>query len=144
MIDDRYTTCPCCLLGTVSPVDNPLLCCGTVLRLTFCAVFPQRKTASIYFGAIRRQRFTILVFALGGLLTVPRIRDTPLTFSQDETLIRPFISRLLAWAWRLPRRRVFGFPNLFQYDSGLSARRGEVFAMKLPWRCAVYLFQGCD
>jgi len=67
-----------------------------------------------------------------------------LDISQDETLIRPFISRLLAWAWRLPRRRVFGFPNLFQYDSGLSARRGEVFAMKLPWRCAVYLFQGCD
>jgi len=70
-----------CLLGTVSPVNNPLI--GIlVLRNDIAGylypVLPWRKTASIYFGAIRRQRFTLLVFALGGPLTVPRIRDNTL------------------------------------------------------------------
>ena len=80
-----------CLLGIVSPVNSQLI--GILMRnddagyLLYSAT-AAKKTASIYFGAIRRQRFTLLVFTLGGPLTVPRIWDTPLTYvSQDETLI---------------------------------------------------------
>jgi hypothetical protein len=69
-----------CPLGTVSSVNNQLIGIlglrDDIAGYLFVQCYRgEKKQLRSILGVIRRQRFILLVFALGGPLTVPRIRD---------------------------------------------------------------------